>query len=105
MSVELGVWLGAEPITAQEALRRYLVWSRSDAVPGEPRPETAAFYEELTSLFPDLTAENYAVSPWSAPLIVGEEFVLMDAVFPRAGEVCRVVLELARRHPLVLFEP
>ncbi|GAA4187797.1 hypothetical protein GCM10022252_22010 [Streptosporangium oxazolinicum] len=105
MSFVLGAWLGAEPITAQEALRRYLVWDEGDAVPGEPRPEVAAFYEELTAVFPDLTADNYGASPWSEPLTVSEDFVLMNAVFPRAGEVCRVVLEMARRHRLVLFEP
>jgi hypothetical protein len=105
VSFDLGVWFGAEPITAQEALRRYLVWDASGAAPDEPRPEVAAFYEELTALFPDLTAENYGASPWSEPLTVGEEFVLMNAVFPRAGEVCRVVLEMVPRHRLVLFEP
>ncbi|MER5644462.1 hypothetical protein [Streptosporangium sp. NPDC002524] len=105
MSFDLGVWFGAEPLTAREALHRYLVWDASGAAPGEPRPEVAAFYEELTALFPDLTAENYGASPWSEPLTVGEDFVLMSAVFPRAGEVCRAVLEMVRRHPLVLFEP
>ncbi|MBB2911190.1 hypothetical protein FHS43_002455 [Streptosporangium becharense] len=105
MSFDLGVWVGAGPITADEAFRRYAAWSDGDAVPGEPSPETAAFYDELTSVFPDLTAENYGTSPWSEPLTVSEDFVLMNAVFPRAGEVCRAVLELARRHPLVLFDP
>ncbi|MEU4407442.1 MULTISPECIES: hypothetical protein [unclassified Streptosporangium] len=104
MSFDLGVWFGTEPITAREALLRYLAWDESGAAPGEPRPEVAAFYEELTALFPDLTAENYGTSPWSEPLTVGEDFVLMNAVFPRAGEVCRVVLEMAARHRLVLFE-
>ncbi|MGC5015322.1 hypothetical protein ACLQ2R_31570 [Streptosporangium sp. DT93] len=105
MSFDLGVWLGAEPLSADEALRRYLVRSGSEVACGEPSPETAAFYEELTSVFPDLTAENYATSPWSEPLSVGEDFVLMSAVFPRAGEVCRTVLEMSWRHPLVIFEP
>ncbi|WP_329084687.1 MULTISPECIES: hypothetical protein [unclassified Streptosporangium] len=105
MSFEIGAWLGTEPITAQEALRRYLAWGEGDAVPGEPRPEVVAFYEELTVVFPDLTADNYGASPWSEPLTVSEDFVLMNVVFPRAGEVCRVVLEMARRHRLVLFEP
>ncbi|GAA2878592.1 hypothetical protein GCM10010517_40660 [Streptosporangium fragile] len=105
MSFDLGVWLGPEPVTASEAFLRYAAWSDGRTEPGEPRPEVVAFYEELTSVFPDLTAENYGVSPWSVPLTVGEDFVLMNAVFPRADEVCRAVLELAQRHRLVLFEP
>ncbi|MEU8378398.1 hypothetical protein [Streptosporangium sp. NPDC048865] len=105
MSFDLGVWLGTEPVTAQEALRRYHARNENDAVPGESRPEVVAFYEELTAVFPDLTADNYGASPWSEPLTVGEDFVLMSAVFPRSGEVCRVVLEMAWRHQGVLFEP
>ncbi|MEZ0075605.1 hypothetical protein [Planotetraspora sp. GP83] len=115
MSFELGVWWEAFPITEEEASLKYAAWCRGersrgdrrrgDGATAEPRFEVAAFYEELTSDFPDLTADNYGSSPWSTPLTVGADFVLMSMVFPRAGEVCRVVQELAVRHGLVCFDP
>lgn len=105
MSFDLAVWFEDRPITALEAASRFLDWCEGDGEPGEPRPEVAAFLAELTARFPDLTADNYASSPWSAPLTVGEDVVLASAVFPRAAEVCRAVLELAGRHRLVVFDP
>ncbi|GII75716.1 hypothetical protein Sru01_06980 [Sphaerisporangium rufum] len=105
MSFEIGVWYADPPITAEEALRRYLAWC--DAVPEatEPSAPVTAFYADLTRELPDLTAENYAASPWATPLTVGDDFVLMDAVFPRAAEACRVVLRLAGEHRMVCFDP
>ncbi|WP_248961111.1 hypothetical protein [Sphaerisporangium perillae] len=70
-----------------------------------PAPEVLAFYDALTGDYPDLTDGDYQTSPWATPLTVGDDFVVMSIVFPRAGEICRAVLELAGRHNLVCFDP
>ncbi|GGL11123.1 hypothetical protein Sme01_15420 [Sphaerisporangium melleum] len=70
-----------------------------------PLAEVAAFYDALTGEFPDLTEGGYASSPWATPLTVGEEFLVMSIVFPRAAEVCRTVLHLAADRGFVCFDP
>lgn len=105
MSFDLGVWCAESPITAEEATRKYISQRDGASEAAQPCPEVTAFYEALTRHLPDLTADNYESSPWSTPLTVGDEFVMMSVVFPRAGEVCRAVLDLAERHGLVCFDP
>ncbi|WP_214411920.1 hypothetical protein [Sphaerisporangium fuscum] len=105
MSFDLGVWYADPPITSEEAARRYVSRPDDESEAAEPRAEVGAFYDALTRDLPDLTADNYETSPWSTPLTVGEDFVVMRVVFPRAAEVCRVVLPLVDEHGLVCFDP
>ncbi|MFI6294519.1 hypothetical protein ACIBEJ_23210 [Nonomuraea sp. NPDC050790] len=107
MSFDLAVWFEDEPITPLRATAKFLDWCEApgeDSPPGA-RAEVAAFVDDLTARYPDLTADNYAGSPWAEPLTVAEDIVLASAVFPRAAEVCRTVFELAGRHGLVVFDP
>ncbi|GGO79592.1 hypothetical protein [Nonomuraea cavernae] len=125
MSVQLGVWPQDVPLTL-EALAQDLAAGatpsdelvlgfgpdlemietpEAGAPPEEPHPATAAFYADLTARFPDLAEDNYLDSPWSEPLTVGRHTVLMSVVFARAGEVCRLVNDLAIEHELLCFAP
>ncbi|MFC7380723.1 hypothetical protein [Sphaerisporangium rhizosphaerae] len=92
------------PEPVPDPVREPLPEPVSEPVSG-PVPQVAAFYDALTEEFPDLTDGDYATSPWATPLTVGDEFVVMSIVFPRAAEVCRTVLRLADRHDLVCFDP
>ncbi|MBB5084182.1 hypothetical protein [Nonomuraea endophytica] len=108
MSFDLAVWFEDEPITPMRATAKFLDWCEEpseDHSSPDPRAEVAAFLDELTARYPDLTADNYAGSPWAEPLTVAEDIVLASAVFPRAAEVCRTVFELAGRHGLLVFDP
>ncbi|MFI6498237.1 hypothetical protein [Nonomuraea typhae] len=106
MSFDLAVWFEDEPITPLRATAKFLDWCESTAEAVEaPRAEVAAFLDDLTARYPDLTADNYAASPWAEPLTVADGTVLASAVFPRAAEVCRTVLDLAERHGLIVFDP
>ncbi|MDH2424999.1 hypothetical protein [Sphaerisporangium sp. TRM90804] len=105
MSVDLGVWYARTPLTPEEAARKYVEWRAGAHPEAEPAPEVSAFYDALTRAYPDLPDADYETSPWATPLTVGDDFVVMSIVFPRAGEICRAVLELAERHGFVCFDP
>ncbi|MFC4529410.1 hypothetical protein [Sphaerisporangium dianthi] len=100
--------LGGDPAPAGDtASTSGLAWTDEKAAQagaGGPVAEVIAFYDALTDEFPDLPDGDYRTSPWATPLTVGDEFVVMSIVFPRAAEVCRTVLRLAADHDLVCFD-
>jgi hypothetical protein len=110
MSFDLGVWFEPEPITDRRAAEKYQ--SLCDLDPGDAaptHPQVAAFYRDLTALFPDLDAtadaETPEDSPWTAGLSTTPTSVVMTIVWSRATEVAQIVRELADRHGLICHDP
>jgi hypothetical protein len=110
MSFDLGVWFEPEPITDQRAVERYQSLCDADADSATPtHPRAAAFYRDLTELFPDLDAtadaETIERSPWTAGLSTTPASVIMAIAWSRAAEVADIVRELADRHGLICHDP
>ncbi|WP_239127076.1 hypothetical protein [Asanoa siamensis] len=70
-----------------------------------PTPPIAAFYGDLLATFPDLPGDDE--SPWiSRPLAVGVDHVSMSiAHTPLGDDAVDLVLRLAEKHGLVVFDP
>lgn len=73
---------------------------------GELDQRIVSFYEELRARFPDHPPYD-PESPWmSAPLDVGIDHVSMNISYsPRGSEAVDVVLDLAERYGLVIYDP
>lgn len=73
---------------------------------GELDQRIVSFYEELRARFPDHPPYD-PESPWmSAPLGVGIDHVSMNISYsPRGNAAVDVVLDLAERHGLVIYDP
>jgi hypothetical protein len=110
MSFDLAVWFESEPTTDQRAAERYQTLCDLDADDAAPtHPLVAAFYRDLTELFPALNAtddvEAAERSPWTAGLSTTPTSVIMTITWSRAAETAKIVRELADRHGLVCHDP
>ncbi|MEV6370400.1 hypothetical protein AB0L86_26295 [Micromonospora musae] len=106
MSFDLVV-LAVEPSAAPEAVREMADHcTDSEHRVGELDPRIVSFYEELRVRFPDHPPYDPA-SPWmSAPLNVGIDHVSMNISYSARGdEALDVVLDLAKRHGLIIYDP
>jgi hypothetical protein len=99
--------LAIEPsATADDARQMADHCTGMEHLDGELDQRIVAFYEELRERFPDHPAYD-PESPWmSAPLAVGIDHVSMNISYsPRGSEAIDVVLDLAERHGLVIYDP
>ncbi|UKD53880.1 hypothetical protein L3Q65_39320 [Amycolatopsis sp. FU40] len=95
MSYDLGVWAG----DADDPQARY-------ASLGEGPADSSldAFYRDLTAQFPELH-EDPEASPWNAAIERSGDGAVLAIQHSRAVAVTRVVLDLARKHGLTVFNP
>ncbi len=105
MSFDLAFWYSAEPVDGTRALEIYQ--AILNEVPGatSAHPAVAAFTAEVTSQFPDLSADNLESSPWTSPLYASPEFLVATISWAQARAVAPVLLALARKHGLTCFDP
>ncbi|MEV0567195.1 hypothetical protein [Dactylosporangium sp. NPDC050588] len=108
MSIELGVWFEAAPITDERAADRYESL-RTEAVEDIPptHPRAWAFYKELTDGLPSdgPAGEGVRYEPWATDITTTPVSVFMTIVSDDAGETVRFVHEMAGRHELVCHAP
>jgi len=73
---------------------------------GELDERIVAFYEELRSRYPDYPPYE-PESPWmSQPLAVGIDHVILHVTYsPRGDEAVTMIMELAQRHQLIIYDP
>ncbi len=109
MSFDLAVWKDECPTPSDsEAREIYLHFCSHECAGGPTMPGIAEFYIELTQQYPEIDKvpeEEVDNCPWSVLLSRSGHHVLMSAVWSRAEEIRSVVLELAKKHDLVLFDP
>ncbi|MDG4824571.1 hypothetical protein O7635_22205 [Asanoa sp. WMMD1127] len=74
-------------------------------VEGEPDPRIAAFYADLRAgAADDLTDDGE--SPWVTPVVVGVDHVALSiAHSPVGDDAVDLVLRLAEKHGLVVYDP
>ncbi|MEV4797141.1 hypothetical protein [Asanoa sp. NPDC049475] len=75
-------------------------------VEGDPDPRIAEFYDDLRAGFSDDPAYD-GDSPWvTTPLVVGVDHVAMSIVHSPVGDdAVDLVLQLAEKHGLVVYDP
>lgn len=75
-------------------------------VEGDPDPRIASFYDDLRAGFTDDPASD-GDSPWViTPLVVGVDHVAMSiAHTPVGDDAVELVLRLAEKHGLVVYDP
>lgn len=111
MSFDLAVWHTEEPLTNEKASEIYLRFCQNWPYLEGSNPAVSAFYEELTSRWPELDTipehhiGNFDFCPWSCALSHSGMAVVMTSVWSKATEVAKYVEPLARKHDLLLFDP
>lgn len=108
MSYDLYLWHGPQPVTAQQAMTicHQLARSQNDLV--VPDAAVLTFHRELIKRFPPLETlgdDGIDDSPWtmSPDATAGRAILCMG--LSRASKIGPFILELARRHRLVCFDP
>ena len=115
MSYDLALWVGERPTSdeaaADEYERRmsYLEELDDEARLAPASPRVQAFLEELLREFPPLgESEDDGDSPWAVgpePGDVNGDLVYLNMTFAGAERAYDGVLEIARRHGLVCYDP
>lgn len=113
MSFDLAFWVGPSPkdddAAAAEFERLYELYVGDTPVP--PVPELLAFLDEIMARYPDLTNlsdEDVDDGVWSdGPLVNNAQgpLLYLGIVWSRVDEVVPFLVERARAHQLVVFDP
>jgi hypothetical protein len=111
MSYELAVWYPDHFLSDNEALERYYELRDEDISKLEPNPSIEAFSLELSSIHPEIDdisddqIGNFDLSPWSVGHDRSDCHIIMSCVWSHANYVHDLVLKLAEKHGLVVFDP
>lgn len=110
MSFDLAVWHEPSGITAEQAANRYsqLIEVKPGASTSPTHPQVEAFYQQLTSHYPELdnlTDDDIDHSPWSTRLTMTDTAVLMSVSWSGVDEAAPFVRKLADQHGLVVCDP
>jgi hypothetical protein len=108
MGFHLGVWYSARAISNQEAAELFRLLSEQRWVPLEQYVSVYSFYNDLTSVFPEIEMtpeEKLEDCPWSCATDHSGLHVLMDIEHEKASVILPLVLGLAQKHGLVCFDP
>jgi hypothetical protein len=103
VSFDLAVWFDPAPITHEQAAATYGILCDTEDGAAPTQPQVAAFYQELTTRFPDLRGSDD--SPWATDLTTTPTAVVLTIVWSRANEIAEIIDELAMRHGLVCHDP
>lgn len=111
MSCDYGVWYSEAAVTNAEAAKIYLgLCEKWPYLEGES-PAVRAFYDELTTRWPELDAvpddkiDDKDLCPWSCEISHSGMAVVTACVWSMADKVGHFVEELAIKHRLVFFDP
>lgn len=108
MSCDYAVWYPWNRISSRAACRLYVALCKGDNEL-QPHPAVDAFYDELTTLHPQIDDWNdegkVDNSPWSAEFDRSPSYVIVSAVWSQADYVGNLVESLARKHGLAFFDP
>ena len=111
MSFDLAVWKDDDNNTVPSdsaAKETYLQLCNDVCGDGPVAPGIEEFYEELIRRYPEIDGvpeEEVDNCPWSVQLNRSGHHVIMSIVWSRADEIRSVVVELAEKHGLIVFDP
>jgi hypothetical protein len=105
--MDLYVWKA--PVVTDEDVARQLI-TREDESVFDPSPDLERFFAELMARFPPpeaFTEEELATNPvpWADSPYGSERLVCLSIRWSAADEDLDTIVDLARRHDLVLYDP
>lgn len=98
-------------LTDEDALGVYRALCDGDGSGLQPNPAVVAFYAELTATHPEIDdvpddrIDDHDFCPWSAAHDRSDRHVIMCSVWPKADYVKTLILTLAGKHGLAVFDP
>ncbi len=111
MSWDVAVWHTERELTDEEAAELYVALCDEDTSGVTPSPRVDAFYAELTALHPELDdipeerIDDHDFCPWSVAHDRSPGHVAMSCVWSKADYVLDLVLRLAKKHELAVYDP
>ena len=111
MSCDFGVWYPHERLGSRRAGELYVRLCEGDASGVRPHPAVNAFYAELTARHPEIDdipedrIDDTDFCPWSCAIDRSPGHVVLSCAWSRADHVRSLVLELARKHGLAVYDP
>ena len=111
MSCDFAVWLPARRLSNHEAGALYSRLCDGDTTGLQDTPAIDAFYEELVSMHPEIDdipesrLGDHDLCPWSCAFDHSPGHLIMCCVWPKADDVHGLLLSLADRHGLALYDP
>ena len=111
MSCDYAVWHTEARLTTAEAAQLYHALCEGNTSGVSPNPAVDAFYAEITALHPEIDdiqeedIDDHDLSPWSIAFDRSPGHLVMCCIWPKADYVGDLVLRLARKHGLAMFDP
>jgi hypothetical protein len=111
MSYDLAVWYPGHRLSDKEALEQYFDLCDQKVDGLRPHSSVDAFYLELSAIHPEIDdvpedkLDDVTFSPWSIAHDRSDRHIIMCCVWSQADHVHELVLELAKKHGLAVFDP
>lgn len=105
VSFDLAFWYEKSQSTSDAAAQIYdrLTDGETGVVQSDPRVDV--FYEDLISVYDDLTLENAETSPWMSSPYRNSECVIVAISWSRYKDVVPALLDVANRHGMTIYDP
>ena len=111
MSYDLAAWFPNRLLSDKDALEQYYELCDGNNSGLEPHPSIDAFYLELSSIHPEIDdvpeerIGDFDFSPLSVAHDRSDRHIIMCCVWSHADYVHDLVLNLADKHGLAIFDP
>jgi hypothetical protein len=111
MSYDLAIWFPDRILSDEQALQQYYRLCDQNISGLIHHPSIDNFYFELYKIHPEVDdipddkIEDFDFCPWSIAHDISDCHVILSCVWSRAGYVHDLVLALAKKHGLAVFDP
>ena len=111
MSYDLALWFPNEILSDEQALEKYNKLCNDETSGLTPHPSIGSFYLELYKLHPEIDdvpeekLGDFDFSPWSMEHDLSDRHLMLSCVWSHAEYVHDLVLTLAQKHGLAMFDP
>jgi hypothetical protein len=105
MSFDLTFWYESEPSSPERAAQIYDQLADEELGIVERNHALDEFYQEVISVYEDITEENAEESPWTSPVYHNDECVIANIAWSRHKEVGPALIAMAARHGLTSYDP
>ena len=111
MSYDLAVWYPDRHLSDEEALHQYHALCAENSSSLLPHPSIGKFYLELYKVHPEIDdvpddkLGDFDYSPWSVGHEFSDRHLILSCVWSHADYVHNLVLGLAQKYGLAVFDP
>lgn len=111
MSYDLAIWFPNQVLSDEQALKQYYELCDENISGLIPHPSIGSFYLELYRIHPEIDdvpedkLGDFDFSPWSVAHDLSDRYLMLSCVWSHADYVHDLVLNLAQKHGLAVFDP